>query len=154
MIWCLLIFPAFFLLCCLRYPSTELWNFFRYTRLFSTFISLFTLLLFLACPFSCTLTAVGHLLGVTSSPDHCFLYAPTESGTIELLLLYLFMWLSSSIGLSSSRLWGSFSILWFLIQHQYILGQSVANSFCKIEIINILDTSIYLLVTTTWLCCN
>lgn len=65
--------------------------------------------------------------------DHCVLYASTRSGATELLLLYLFIWFSSSVELiSSSRVWGSFScVLWYLIQHQYILGQSSVKSFCK-----------------------
>lgn len=83
--------------------------------------------------------APSHLWGtcLVSLPplpgDHYVLYASTRSGATELLLLYLFIRFSSSVELiSSSRVWGSFScVLWYLIQHQYILGQSSVKSFCK-----------------------
>lgn len=83
--------------------------------------------------------APSHLWGtcLVSLPplpgDHCVLYASTRPSATELLLLYLFIWFSSSVELiSSSRVWGSFScVLWYLIHHQYILGQSSVKSFCK-----------------------
>lgn len=109
-------------------------HFSRSARLFSQSFLCSHCFHFLECLSSCTLIPVGHcLMSLPPLPGGpCFFYASIEYGTIECLLLYLSIWLSSSVGLSSSKGWVSFScILWCLIPHQYILGQSLGNSFCK-----------------------
>ena len=90
--------------------------------------------------------------------DHCFLDVLTKSGTIELLMLFLSLWLSSFLGLSFSEVWGSFSCsLWYLIQHQYILVRvwqslSVKGESQYFRYLNIFAGHM-VSVTTAHLCC-
>lgn len=110
--WLLLIFPACFYFTILDTLILSSLQFFRCAMPFRASFLCSHCFHLLECSSSCTSYFWGiYLVLLPPLPgNHYFLHAPTESGTIVLLMLYSFMWHSSSAP------HGSFScILWYLI---------------------------------------